>query len=686
MNGDGPTSGVPEVDPAILVDRLADALVVAAPSGAILMVNASAERLLAAPAGQLVGRQLVSIVPPRLRPAHEAGFARYVSTGQGRMTGHGPIRVAALRADGTEVPVELTLTAVGGPGDSGFAVVASLRDVSLRLELERRAAFSRYLQASVDAARDGVLAVSIEGRVLAVNRRFCEMWNLDPRILEAELPAEVLMKQCVLLAADAASFLREFDWSADPVRETRTLTIPMNDGRTLEGYAAPVVDGFGESLGRVWYLHDDTARREAEAQRNALVEELATVQRSQRFLLDASYVLAQASGFAETLESLAAVAVPTLGDLCLIDVVDERGRMARMAAVHADPSRRELVQELKRLGPDPAGAHPSVDAMRHGRSRWSADMPDEFLRSTTHDERHYRIVKALEFTSYMTVPLVAEGQTLGTVTVVSAGSGRRFDERDVALAEELASRVALVIAKERRYDAERRISHTLQANLLPAQVPPTPGLSLAVRYLPGTRDAEVGGDFWDVVKLPAGEVALTVGDVAGHDITAAATMAQLRSACRALGVHASGPAELVDALHATWDQLGLDRMATAVFAAVHPATGRLRIASAGHLPPVIVEPDRAWVPALDVAAPFGAPSAAALEWRGRIPPGTTLIFYTDGLVEDRSRDIDEGTGRLLRAASAAGASGVEEIADRILAVMPGDERGDDVALLVARLL
>ena len=146
-------------------------------------------------------------------------------------------------------------------------------------------------------------------------------------------------------------------------------------------------------------------------------------------------------------------------------------------------------------------------------------MDDEFLRSTTRDERHYDILKMLEFTSYVTVPLrLRDEQVLGTVTLVSAGSGRRFSEKDLGLAEQLAEQVSSVVIHARAYDRERRISHELQQHLLPDAIPSIVGWDVAARYRPAAVGVEVGGDWYDVVPISDDLVALVVGDVEGHDL------------------------------------------------------------------------------------------------------------------------------------------------------------------------
>ena len=142
-------------------------------------------------------------------------------------------------------------------------------------------------------------------------------------------------------------------------------------------------------------------------------------------------------------------------------------------------------------------------------------MPDDFLRETTRDDEHYELTKTLGFRSYMTVPLMADGRVVGSVTFISAG--RSFVDDDVAFAEQLAEQVAAVVDNARRYDVAYRTSHILQSSLLPRWLPAVPGLTVETRYLAAAEGLEVGGDFYDLIALPSGRVGFMVGDVAGHD-------------------------------------------------------------------------------------------------------------------------------------------------------------------------
>ncbi|UOY01748.1 SpoIIE family protein phosphatase [Blastococcus sp. PRF04-17] len=418
-------------------------------------------------------------------------------------------------------------------------------------------------------------------------------------------------------------------------------------------------------------------------ERARLYEETARQAERAAFLLDAARLLAGAADVVEVVERLAELAVQRLADLCVIDLVTDEG-MTRPAARHRDPALQELMDELKvrHLGPR-RGPHPSVAAVREGGTHWIRHVDDELLASLTSDDRHLEIARALDLASIVAVPLVADGQRLGVVTLCADRRRGGFTEADVEMAEQLGLQVSLVVAKAQRYELDVRTSHTLQSNLLPPAPPALPGLVTAVRYLAASYGVEVGGDFYDVVELPNQHVSLAVGDVVGHDITAAATMGQLNSVYRALLVDRPTPSSMIDRLQASWPLLGLQRMATALFATLDPATGQLRIASAGHLPPLLITAGHAEFLPVTPSRMLGAPPAPAPapEWAGVLPAGATLVLFTDGLVESRSADIDEGLAQLLALAASAETTDPDELCDRLLAGLTGAHRADDIALL-----
>jgi serine/threonine-protein kinase RsbW len=306
---------------------------------------------------------------------------------------------------------------------------------------------------------------------------------------------------------------------------------------------------------------------------------------------------------------------------------------------------------------------------------------DEWLATVVRDPEELRAVRALELTSIVAVPLLAEGRALGVLTLSADRRRGPFDAGGVEVAEQLAQQVSLVMAKAQRYEFEVRTSHTLQATLLPPAPPEVPGVSVAVRYLAANRGAEIGGDFYDVASQSEGHVVIAVGDVVGHDITAAATMGQLRSVYRALLVESPSPSAVIDRLQASWPLLGLQRMATALFATLDLPAGVLRVASAGHPPPLLLADGSAHYLPVHPTRMLGAPPAPAQEWTGVLPPGATLVLFTDGLVESRWSDIDAGLARLMTAATRTATTDPDELCDRLLADLAGTHRSDDIALL-----
>jgi GAF domain-containing protein len=401
------------------------------------------------------------------------------------------------------------------------------------------------------------------------------------------------------------------------------------------------------------------------------------------FLARAAKVLAEADDLRETLDRLAALALPALGEICLIDVINENGDVSRMVAKHRDPASQHLVDRLRtQYPPDPDGRHPAVDVIRSGHTRWSTRMPDDFLRETTRDDEHYELTKTLGFRSYMTVPLMADDRVVGSVTFISAG--RAFGDDDVAFAERLAEQVAAVVDNARRYDDAYRTSHILQSSLLPRWLPAVRGLTVETRYLAAAEGLEVGGDFYDLIALPSGRVGFMVGDVAGHDRDAAALMGHLRSAARALAGQVDGPVELVAALKWSWELLGFDRLATGLFGHLDPQTGEVAMASAGHYPPLLVDDDGARFLPLAPVAPLGVDGGTARsEWRGRLRPGQVLLLYTDGVIDERRVGSDESM-RQLAATATVGDHTPAALCERVVRALHAD-RFDDVALMALQI-
>ena len=240
----------------------------------------------------------------------------------------------------------------------------------------------------------------------------------------------------------------------------------------------------------------------------------------------------------------------------------------------------------------------------------------------------------------------------------------------------------------RRAEREHRIALTLQRSLLPERLPRIPGVLLAARYVPATEDMEVGGDWYDVVPLPNGHIGLAVGDVAGHGLRAASIMGQLRMALRAYALEDTSPARVIGRLHHLSQRLDDPDMTTLIYAVYDPETSGLRYASAGHLPPLVVDAEgRAAYLDGEVEPPVGAVSypGTSQENAFELAAGSTLLMFTDGLVERRGASIRDGLGALRDRARNNGHD-LEALCDHLLAEMVGDEVSDDIAMLALRPL
>ncbi|MFI5570315.1 PP2C family protein-serine/threonine phosphatase [Streptomyces sp. NPDC051740] len=404
------------------------------------------------------------------------------------------------------------------------------------------------------------------------------------------------------------------------------------------------------------------AQREAFAAERRAREEAENARRRLTFLADASAVLNASLNHDEIVRRLPELLVPRYAHhvgIWLFDHEDDRYRPTShpRAAVHAARTGR----------PQYAAGHPGglpgVDDQPP-----SALDPDRPL---------------------LCIPLLTRRAPLGVLTLSSPGE--RWDPDDAVMLLELARRAGTAIDNARRFEHNRDIAETLQRALL-TDLPATPGLSLAARYLPATHGLNIGGDWYDAFRQRDGGLITVIGDVTGHGLHAAVMMSQLRTALRAYAVDGDSPGRLLTRLHGYLRHLQPDLFATAVIARFHPDGQTLTWAAAGHPPPVLRLPDgRVRVLDAKPGAMLGIPLKQDIgDHTERLPPGSTLALYTDGLVERRARGIDPGIERLATALGSFGPAeldaDLEDSADRLLRPLLSDsERDDDVCLLLCHL-
>ncbi|MEW2355643.1 SpoIIE family protein phosphatase [Spirillospora sp. NPDC029432] len=299
------------------------------------------------------------------------------------------------------------------------------------------------------------------------------------------------------------------------------------------------------------------------------------------------------------------------------------------------------------------------------------------------------VADLLKGASMLILPIFADGAMLGFFVCTRNVAHRPFDAYDIEIGMEFASRAAIFIESARRYGRERATALTLQRAMLPTDLSAPSSVEVHHRYLPGSRLIEVGGDWYESIALPGGRVALVVGDVAGHGVRAAVTMGRLRTAIHTLAQLELPPAEALERLDSLMQTLGErePHFATCAYVVYDAVSGRCEVASAGHLPPLLAPPD-ADAAFLDVppAPPLGVGDGPVVTREFTVEDGTLLFLYTDGLVENRARDIDDGLARLRRTfARGAAARPLEDLCQATLDGVFDDQHRDDIAMLVARL-
>ena len=287
--------------------------------------------------------------------------------------------------------------------------------------------------------------------------------------------------------------------------------------------------------------------------------------------------------------------------------------------------------------------------------------------------------------SLMASPLVVTGQLAGVVEVAMR-SPRAFTLEEESLLILMADRAGLAIEHARAYEREVSNVEMLQRSLLPDRLPDVDGIQIAARYMPG--GADVGGDWYDAIPLDGGRVGVAMGDVVGHGIGAASLMGQLRHATRAYALEGHSPAGVLDRLDRLVRSLDGGQMATLLYLVVEPDHGSIHFASAGHVPPLAISPDgEAQYLASAPNPPLGVfESDGHVELSAKLAPGSTIVLYTDGLVEERGVSIDQGLDAL-RLAAAQDTCHPDELCDRLvdamLAIHPAN---DDIAVLALRAL
>ena len=710
---------------ADLVTQLPGAVIAVDLAGLVVHWSAGAEALYGFSAAEALGRSVRTLI--QLAPERADEVAAVTHRGE---EWSGEFRT--VRKDGTPLLVYVSNAPVTGPGGEVVGVVG----VSLDITAYAAALSARAEQLSAargDAERladrnarlvsvSEALGASLEARAVAdtVVAQAVEALHLDAGGL---LVVDQDRLQVLSVVGYEPEVVRTYE--ALPLDAQTPLTdllregVPMRTGRReelVDRYPALPHSSFSESFagipleveGRVLgvmalsstrpsaFPDEDLdflltlGRQAAQAlDRGRLFAAEREARRRVSFLAMASSRLAESLDVHRTLDAVAALAVPATGDWCSVHLLDETGAPQLVTVHHRDAHLQDLLTELfARYPPDPGRGAGIGQAVGEARTVHHAAFPDQVVRAIARDQWHYEALRRLGLGSALIVPLRVVGRTIGVLTVTSERQ-HRYSEADVELVEDLARRMATAVDNALRYRQERETALTLQRSLLPPALPELPGLTVAHRYLPGTAGAEVGGDWYDLVPLPHGRVGVVIGDVMGRGIAAAAVMGQLRAAVRACALVEDSPSAVLGLVDAAMSSLGQTSLTTCLYGVLDPATRTLRLASAGHLPPLVVHRDGGGeYVELDPGPPLGVGTAPPPETEVVLPQGSLLLLYTDGLVEGRAQPVEDGMLALRNAVADVDdlqPEQLEQLCDSLLRAMGRDGRPDDDSALLAVL-
>ncbi|WP_269857125.1 SpoIIE family protein phosphatase [Streptomyces sp. RPT161] len=644
------------------------------------------------PEPRLIGKKFVGTLGPALAGRStveeiDAPFGRKVEAVVPVTDSRGAVVGAVasgLRISSVTSALQRQLPVILGVGTAALALAtAGSALVSRRLRRQTHglgpAEITRMYEhhnAVLHSVREGVVIVDGGGTVVLANDEAHRLLGLPP-------DAEKRAVSDLGLAPRVTKLLTCGDTANDEVVPVASRTLVVNVRPTGQA---------GGPAGSAATLRDCTELR-------ALAGEAQLARSRLRLLYDANMAVGTTLDVRRTAEEIASVVVPRFADYTTVDLADavrrgedppllagERTLALRRVAV----SGRHDDHPLRRVGE----AVTFTTAAQEGAGERATLVADLTVASekVTSDAQCLQRVLDVGCTSLIVAPLTARGVLLGVVSFWRTQDSDIFDERDLTLAEELAAHAAVCIDNARRFTREHAMAVTLQRSLLPQRLPGQNALDIAHRYLPA-QDGVRGGWF-DVIPLSGTRVALVVGDVVGQGLHAAATMGRLRTAVQNFSSLDLAPDELlgrldeivarIDQESATTDNSPKIAGASCLYAIYDPVSGSCALARAGHQPPAVVRPDGTVdIPELPDGPPLGMDDLPFEAVEMHLPEGSSLVFYTDGLVADREHDVDEGLDTL-RTVLARHGRGPQETCEKVLSALPLSQQSDDTALLVAR--
>ncbi|MEU9083498.1 SpoIIE family protein phosphatase [Streptomyces sp. NPDC048357] len=660
------------------------ALVATSSDGVVVRWNHGAQELLGYTPPQVLGRHIADLLHPGADRSLGRSLWETAATGRGVMG-----TVTAWHRSGHPLELEIWACPVPDRRHGASAVLVFAADAHAARRIRGSSAVWDGLFARSPV---GIAILDTQLRFLQVNPALEEMNGLAESAHVGRRLAEILPQ---VNADEMEQAMRQVLDTGEPVldrrRTGRTPADPEHD-RVWSCSYVRVEDPGGRPIGVIASLLDITRQQRDQTEVEAGRRRLA-------LLSEASARIGASLDLERTAQELADLAVPHLANAVTVDVLDSLasgnepgpGLAAGVAlrrlgkAPLTGSAVTQILAPLGRTLTFPAAA-PYTQALAARQPFLIAHLDERAVASASrHTPKPAQLLET-GVHSFMMIPLVARDVVLGVATFYRAQpGGASFGSDDVTLAAELAARAAISIDNARLYHHEHETAVVLQRSMLPQHVTPPPGIEIAHRYLAASDVNEVGGDWYDVLPLTGGRAALLIGDVMGHGIAAAAVMGRLSATVRALARLDMSPTALLHQLEATLADLAEPMLATFLYVVCDPATGHCTVTRAGHPPPAVAEPDgTVYLVKTPPGVPLGVGGITFTTTEITLPPGSLLVLYTDGLIEARSRDIDERLNELTSLLTEP-EQPLDHLCDTLIAHLVPASADDDIALLAARI-
>jgi len=666
---------------AAIVESSQDAIFRKTLDGVIESWNAGAESIYGYRPDQIIGRPVSTLAPPDRKDEITYILERIA---RGERVEH--FSTKRVTKDGRTIDVSLSISPVYDDGGRVVGAATIARDITQQRLAERELRIARQQLAIITrAGADGITIQDASGRIVYANDSAARMSGYPDARSFTSAPAGEVLGRFDLLHEDGRLFSPE----ELPARRI------LRGEEHAEALIRVVVRGTGEeqwTLVRAAPMHDDNGTVDYVVNVFRDVTEDRKREEGQRFLAQATKELVSSLDYQATLSRIARMTVPQLADWCAVDILESDGSLKLLAIAHTDPSKVEWAREFRRAFPIDMTAPTGLPrVIRTGKSELYPSINSALLEASL-DEEQLEVIRELQLSSVMLLPLRARGRTLGTISFVFAESGRSYCEADLLLAEDLASRAALALDNARLYRERDDIARTLQEGLLPGPFPEVPGVELAARYQAAGEGIDVGGDFYDAFDTEDGAWALVVGDVCGKGPKAAALMGTARHTIRAAALREHRPSAVLTTLNEALHQQSREQwFCTVCYVRLRPQSGgaRLTVCAGGHPLPAILRTDGTVEFAGTPGTLLGVFTDVELtDATVDLGPGDALVLFTDGLTDAERTGEEFGQKWLADMLARNVGRSVEEIARSLERVVLGDRNRrlpDDLAILVARV-